>query len=167
MDISVTACSQADLKPRPVYSSATNAILFHTKIYVFGDRFNITQLKELTFSKIITFFREFGAIANTSDADGIMEAVAYAYNKLPFSVQQACSLPSHNVEEKLLVYMAEYTAWARDSLRMSETFVNLLEDSPEFAVALIFSLKTVPPPWAPRVFVKHSRGKETDATRYV
>ena len=130
-------------------SKTTEAILFHTKIYVLGDRFNITKLKDLTFCHITSVFKEFGEIATTSDADGIMKAVAYAYNTLPFSVQQACSLlSSSDVEEKLLVYMAEYTAWARDSLRMNETFLGLLEDCSEFALALIFSLKKpIAPPW--------------------
>ena len=139
--------SQADMKLRPV-SKGTAAILFHTKLYVLGDRFNITKLKDYAFSKISTLFVECGMVADKSDVDAVMEAVAYAFDKLPFSVQQACSLGNLNVKERLLVYMAQYTAWARDSLRMNETFVNLLGDCPEFAVALLFGSITAPvPPW--------------------
>ena len=87
-------------------------------------------------------------VVDTSEADAVMEAVAYAFDKLPISVEQACSLPSLNAKEKLLVYMARYTAWARNSLQMNKTFVNLLGDCPEFAVALLFSSITAPaPPW--------------------
>ena len=143
----MSACSWADVKFRPMNLGVPEAILFHTKMYVLGDRFNITKLKDLTFSKVKSFCNRLGVIAAKGDADGMMEAVAYAYNELPFSVQQASSLPSPNVEEKLLVYLAKYTAWARNSLRTNQKFVNLLADCPQFAMALIYSLKTVPPPW--------------------
>lgn len=136
------------MKPRPVPKNPT-AILFHTKVYVLGDRFNITKLKELAFSKITTLFVECGMVADKGDVDAVMEAVAYAYDKLPLPVQQQpISLDSLNVKEKLLVYMARYTAWARDSLRMNKTFIDLLGDCPEFAVALLFSSRAAPvPPW--------------------
>ena len=128
---------------------STTALLFHTKIYVLGDRFNITKLKDLAFSKITTLFVDCGMVADKHDVDAVMEAVAYAFDKLPLSVKQGpCCLDDLNVKEKLLVYMARYVAWARDSLRMSETFVDLLRDCPEFAVGLLFNSRSAStPPW--------------------
>ena len=132
-----------------------------------ADRFNITKLKDLAFSKITALFVECGMVADKSDVDSVMEAVAYAYDKLPFSVQQACSLGNLNVKEKLLVYMAQYTAWARDSLRMSETFVNLLGDCPEFAVALLFGSITAPvPPWVAQLSSETTKGSAKGSLSY-
>lgn len=130
-------------------SKGAAAIVFHTKVYVLGDRFNITKLKDLTFSKITALFMRCGKVTDKGDVDAVMEAVAYAYDKLPLSVQQGpFSLNNLHVKERLLVYMARYAAWARDSLHRSETFINLLVDCPEFAVALIFGSIAAPvPPW--------------------
>ena len=137
---------QTDIESRPV-PTGTTALLFHTKIYVLGDRFNITKLKDLAFSRITTLFVDRGMVADKSDVDAIVEAIAYAYDNLPLS-QGPLSLDSFNVEEKLLVYMAQYAAWARDSLRMNAVFVNLLRDCPEFAIALLFSSTAASiPPW--------------------
>ena len=121
---------------------STTALLFHTKIYVFADRFNITKLKDFAFSKITTLFEDCGMVAGKSDVDAVVEAVAYAHDKLPLS------LDNLNVKEKLLVYMARYAAWARASLRINAVFVNMLRDCPEFAIALLFSSTAAStPPW--------------------
>ena len=138
--------SQTNIKLSPV-PKATTAILFHTKVYVLADRFNITKLKDLAFSKVTTLFVDLGMVADKPDVDAVMEAIAYAYDKLPLS-HGPLSLHNLNLKERLLVYMARYTAWARDSLQTNKTLMNLLGDCPEFAVALLFSSRTAStPPW--------------------
>ena len=131
---------------RPVSGDIT-AILFHTKVYVLADRFNITKLKDLTFSKVTTLFVDLGMVADKPDVDAVMEAIAYAYDKLPLS-HGPLSLHNLNVKERLLGYMAQYLAWARDSLQTNKKFIDMLGDYPELAVALLFSSRTAStPPW--------------------
>ena len=114
-----------------------------------SDRFNVTKLKELAYSKITTLFVQCGKVAKESDIDAVMEAVTYAFEKLPLSVQKGrCSPENLNSREKLLVYMARYIAWARDSFQKNDSFLGLLEDCPDFAVASVFSSRTASaPPW--------------------
>ena len=128
----------------------STAILFHTKIYVLGDRFNVTKLKDLSYSKITTLFVECGMVAEKVDMDAVMEAVTYAFGHLTLSAQKAqCSPDNLDTKEKLLVYMARYMAWAVDSFQKNELFLNLLEDCPDFAVALVFSSRSASaPPWS-------------------
>ena len=137
------------MKLRPMPES-TEAILFHTKVYILSDRFNITKLKDLAYSKIETLLVKCGMVANKSDIDAVMEAVTYAFGHLTLSVQKGLFSPdSLNSGEKLLVYMVRYIAWARDLFQTNEAFTHLLEESPEFAIALVYTSRSASaPPWS-------------------
>ena len=105
-----------------------------------ADRFNITKLKDLAYSKTTLIFVQCGMVADGSDVDAVMAAVVYAFRNLPLSVQNVwCSRNYLDSKEKLLVYMARYIAWARDSFQENVMFLELLEACPDFAVALVVS----------------------------
>ena len=143
---------KANIQSRPE-PRGPKAILFHTKVYALSDRFNVTKLKDLAYSKITTLFVEYGMVADKSDMDAVMEAITYAFGHLTLSVQKGLFSPdSLNSKEKLLVYMVRYMAWARDSFQNNEAFLYLLEEYPEFAIALVFTSRSASaPPWSETV----------------
>ena len=144
--------TKANIKSRPQPRNP-KGILFHTKVYALSDRFNVTKLKDLAYSKITALFVECGMVADKSDMDAVMEAVTYAFGHLTLSVQKGPFSPdSLNSKEKLLVYMVRYMAWARDSFQKNEAFLHLLEECPEFAIALVFTSRSASaPPWSETV----------------
>lgn len=89
-------------------------------------------------------------VAEESDVEAVMEAVTYAFGHLALSVQKGrCSPENLHSKERLLVYMARYMAWARDSFQKDDAFLGLLEDSSEFAVAMVFSSRAASgAPWS-------------------
>ena len=89
-------------------------------------------------------------VAENSDIDAVIEAVTYAFRRLPLSVQTGwCSPKNANSRERLLVYMAQYMAWARDSFQKHDEFYNLLESCHDFAVALVVNSRAASvPPWS-------------------
>ncbi|KAF8459926.1 hypothetical protein BDZ91DRAFT_740598 [Kalaharituber pfeilii] len=125
---------------------ATSALLGHTKIYVLADRFNTVALKDLAYNKITALLVDLGMVAAANDVEAVMTAVSYAFGNLPFSTSSTrISAPT----EKLLNYFAQYTSWALDVFRTNLEFCSLLENSPDFARALVTNSRSAAtPPWS-------------------
>ena len=113
-----------------------------------ADRFNIIKLKNLAYSKAGTILRRW-RVDDESELGAVMEAVAYGFRNLALSVRNVrCSSDYLDSKEKLLVLMARYISWARDSFQQNATFIGLLEECPQFAVALVISSgAALVPPW--------------------
>lgn len=89
-------------------------------------------------------------VDDASEVDAVMVAAAFAFLNLPLSVRNvSCSRNYLDSKEKLLVYMARYIAWARDSFQQNVMFLELLEACPGFAVALaVSSGASLVAPWS-------------------
>ncbi|KAF8460191.1 hypothetical protein BDZ91DRAFT_785494 [Kalaharituber pfeilii] len=137
-----------------------SSLLYHTKLYVFADRFNIAGLSDLSLSKVTTLLVECGMVASPQDITSVTLAIAYACANLPFSTVSSSAsstagasthsspavsgLPS----DRLLRYFTQYATWTLDSLRNSREFIDLLSNSHDFAIAVaVNSSATAHPPW--------------------
>ncbi|KAF8460110.1 hypothetical protein BDZ91DRAFT_785504 [Kalaharituber pfeilii] len=126
------------------------ALLYHTKIYVLADRFNVVTLKGLAYSRITAMLAEIGVVAEKADVEAMVAVVNYAFGNLPFSSSnpKIISVP----REPLLKYFAHYTSWALDVFTTSDAFCDLLVQCPDFAQALVFNSNPARrPPWVDAV----------------
>ncbi|KAF8460190.1 hypothetical protein BDZ91DRAFT_685039 [Kalaharituber pfeilii] len=137
-----------------------SSLLYHTKLYAFGDRFNVAGLMDLTYCKITTVLMECGMVTSQEDITSVISAIAYACENLRFSTvdwsgsstagaSTTSSPPISGLpSDRLLRYFTQYSVWALDSLRTSCEFINLLSSSNDFAIALVVSSSAVAvPPW--------------------
>lgn len=124
----------------------STALLYHTKIYVLADRFNIPLLKDLAFSKITTLLAELGMVAERADLVAIVAAVEYAYDNL--LAHSGSSSDSGPTPERLLQYFTRYISWTLDVFRSNDEFLKLLASNSDFAEALVVSCSpALTPPW--------------------
>ncbi|KAF8459930.1 hypothetical protein BDZ91DRAFT_834898 [Kalaharituber pfeilii] len=126
---------------------AASALLGHTKIYVFADRFNTVPLKDLAYNNITALLADLGMVAAADDVEAVMTAISYAFGNLPFSSFSSSCIAAPT--ERLLKYFAQYTSWALDVFRAKTEFCSLLEHSSDFAKALVTNSRSAAtPPWS-------------------
>ncbi|KAF8460091.1 hypothetical protein BDZ91DRAFT_430922 [Kalaharituber pfeilii] len=80
------------------------ALLYHTKIYVLADRFNVVTLKSLAYSKITGMLAEIGMIAEKDDVEAMTAVVTYAFANLLFSSSNPRTISTP--KERLLQYLS-------------------------------------------------------------
>ena len=123
-------------RPNP---SSVSAVLHHTTIYTFAERFNIPMLKDLAYSRTIALL---AGKPQENDVTHIMAAVMHAFDNLPLST-------SSGAIERLLRYFIDYIDWALDIFRPTDDFRSCLKRCPDFLE--VFVMNTAPnmvPPWA-------------------
>ncbi|KAF8459941.1 hypothetical protein BDZ91DRAFT_740635 [Kalaharituber pfeilii] len=149
-------------------TSAATSLLPHAKLYVLADRFNIPDLKLLSYTRLTD-------ILSSSCEDpqnptpppkrliprDLLAATKFAFENLPpdphtttssrfriDSVRTPAAAAASGNEENLLEFLAGYATWALDSLRADPEFCDFVEESAEFARALICGAKPADtPPW--------------------
>ena len=109
---------------------ASNLIL-HIKLYIFGDRFNIVALKDLTYTKSVAILRELRLHCEGADQDHILTFL----KGLRLASEH---LPSTN--DELMVSLVEILASAIKQIRVHPKFTELLLAQPEVGVALCMNL---------------------------
>ncbi|KAF8452946.1 hypothetical protein BDZ91DRAFT_802508 [Kalaharituber pfeilii] len=127
---------------------SSSALLYHTKLYVLADRFNIIPLGNLSYSKITALLAELRMMSGEADVEAVMSTVAYAFDNLPFptvnptssttsdALSPTFTCSAHTPSNKLLKYLVQYVSWALDVLRSSSHFSDVLATSHDFARAL-------------------------------
>ena len=141
---------------------ASNLIL-HIKLYIFGDRFNIVALKDLTYTKSVAILRELRLHGEGADQDHILTFL----KGLRLASEH---LPSTN--DKLMVFLVEILAWAFKQIRVHPEFTELLLAQPEVGVALCMNLDVGSgvSPWLgmdsdpPLLRFRRYTGKDQDTT---
>ena len=143
---------------------ADQTILAHTKVYVLADRFNITALKTLSFSKLSALFKAMGvsvALLTETHAIAITNTVSYAFDNLPFrggdttgststGSNQGPAVPTTSTTdlEPLLKFLAHYISWSLEIFKNMDGFLKLLSDHPDLLKVVLFSCKPASsPPW--------------------
>ncbi|RPB23930.1 hypothetical protein L211DRAFT_825127 [Terfezia boudieri ATCC MYA-4762] len=135
-----------DYQPAILAPKSTAALLYHSKIYVLADRFNIPLLKDLAFLKITALLEELGMVAKRTDLVAMVTAVTYAYDNL--LVHSGKPSVSGSTLERLLQYFTQYISWALDAFRSNDGFKKLLVSNSDFAEALVVSCSPArAPPW--------------------
>ncbi|KAI5779197.1 hypothetical protein DFH27DRAFT_587339 [Peziza echinospora] len=144
----------------------SNGLLVHAKLYALADRFNVTSLRDLAFSKCTALLVEYGELSDTEDIIDIVGAMRFAFENLPsrnmfdnMNPTVGGSFSSASIGDKsLLVYLGKYASWNLDSLKAQKDFVRLIEDNAEFAKAVLcYSVQATDAPWVPRTSLSHSK----------
>lgn len=129
----------------PMTSSSFQKLLPNANLYVLGDMYNITLLKDIAFDKLTAHIIEIGnRLEERKEIDAVIQLFEYAFENLPEREDQI---------DPLLEYLGRYAAWALDKFRESKDFISLFAGSnrADF-VKLIFSNVPNSPtaPWEPR-----------------
>ncbi|KAF8452954.1 hypothetical protein BDZ91DRAFT_853279 [Kalaharituber pfeilii] len=156
----------------PPLPKSTSALLQHIKLYALADRFNTSILKDLAYSKITAYLSHVGMVSDEEDVSAILFAITYAFENLPCTTENKTSLAPNAVpSEKLLKYLAQYTAWSLDVFRGNSEFGSLLHQYPDLATALVMlSHAAATPPWmevVPKVADDQKASKVAVATNHV
>jgi len=159
----------------PPHSPPTTSLLSHIHLYVFGDRFNIPPLQNLSYNHIISLLPQLqlhmpsgGSSAPTaaatstttshllSDRDHLilLRALRYAADNLP------------STSDRLMMQLIQTLAWSLESVSPLPEFAVVVHAQPEVAVAVCRAARgSVEPPWVqvdfrkPRPAVKEGGGK--------
>ncbi|KAF8459935.1 hypothetical protein BDZ91DRAFT_851825 [Kalaharituber pfeilii] len=114
------------------------ALLTHTKIYVFAERFNIQGLKDESYTKATQSLQLMDGYPRPDDEElaELADVFEYAFDNLPVD------------KDKLLEFYAQYIAWALELLRTKEDFRSLLANHRDIAaVVLNMVRRRSVPPW--------------------
>ena len=140
---------------------ADQSLLAHTKVYVLADRFNITTLKNLSFSKISALLENVGTppdelSLNENQAIALISAATYACKKLLLSTTSITSSTSNPdlgpgvapIMEPLLKFFAQYISWALRLFKDNEGLLKLLSNHPNLLQVVLSSCRpAIHPPW--------------------
>ncbi|KAL4890987.1 hypothetical protein BDV59DRAFT_203978 [Aspergillus ambiguus] len=108
----------------------------HLLLYIFGDIYLISPLKHLAFAKIMEYLRMTGRLLRVGSLEVIVAVFATAFAKLP-----DC--------DPFLTWIAQYGVWCIQSLRLHQSFMELLKTTPHLSVRLISAMEASQfPPWA-------------------
>ena len=132
--------------------------MVHVKLYVLADRFNITILRELSYSRCTALLVSLGNVQSPTDLQAILDALRYAFENLPsrniFDMPQAATDSAETdgtQKHNLLLYFGRYAAWILVALRGQKGFGRLIEDNVEFAKAVVSQTSAaVGAPWVVR-----------------
>ncbi|KAF8455599.1 hypothetical protein BDZ91DRAFT_852753 [Kalaharituber pfeilii] len=156
----------------PDYDTTDAELMAHVKLYVFGDRFNIRELRDLALCLVAGILGKIGGSNNGFSDRAVtdfIQASAYALANLPLTtLQEPCSYEPWNEDltpeeqptkssfsvrrppvdpmEHLLAYLVRFTAWVWESFRQNEALMNfLLYDAPsEFRTEVFANLTPRP-----------------------
>ncbi|KAI5779196.1 hypothetical protein DFH27DRAFT_587337 [Peziza echinospora] len=136
---------------------SSEALITHLKLYAIADRFNITTLRELSFSRCSELIVKLGNVQSPKDLEAILGGMRYAFENLPsrnlFDMPKAASdsAEPENTENNILLYLGQYAAYILVALRGQEGFGRLIEDNAEFAKAVVSQTSAANfAPWALR-----------------
>ncbi|KAF8458767.1 hypothetical protein BDZ91DRAFT_785756 [Kalaharituber pfeilii] len=110
-----------------------SSLLQHTKLYVFGDRFHIITLQDLSFARIQTLLSHL-KLQDDYQEDGLilLKAIGFAADNLP------------TVDDRLIVCFLKLVASRLKFLAVLPEFAELVHAQPEVALELKFDQRR---PW--------------------
>lgn len=128
----------------PMKSPSFQKLLPNANLYVLGDMYNITPLKDIAFDKLTAHIVEIGnRLEGRREIRAVIQLFEYAFENLPEREDQV---------DPLLEYLGKYAAWALDKFSENKDFISIFAGNNRVDfVKLIFS--NVPnssvAPWEP------------------
>ncbi|KAF8466856.1 hypothetical protein BDZ91DRAFT_724177 [Kalaharituber pfeilii] len=119
------------------HEDANDSPLQHIKLYVLADRFNIAELRTLSFRKLRLFIKKSSTNLTSWTPTMAVEAARYAIDSLP------------KVTDHLVQYLLRYIAWILPKVRDMPEFASLIREHADVAITLLqLAQPTQEPPWA-------------------
>ncbi|KAF8463277.1 hypothetical protein BDZ91DRAFT_731906 [Kalaharituber pfeilii] len=138
-------------KDYTVNKSSLDLFLIHTKLYVLGDRFNVTALQDAAFAYITASLAATPEVS-AKTAPSVLATLLYALDNLP------------SAQDRLVNYLLRYIAWALDVLAWLPAFAELAYAHPDVVVGVCKIAKPASePPWGVKKTVE---AKETAKTKF-
>lgn len=121
---------------------------YHAKLYVLADRFNISALEDLAFSRITALLASIGMVSLRKDIVEVSAAIVYAYENFPLRAGVPITDTPVAPTERLLRYLTHFIAWALEIFKYNDRFMELLASCPDFTDALVGACSpALMPPW--------------------
>lgn len=134
-------------------SAPSSHLIIHARLYALADRFNVTGLKGLAFTKLTDILVELDYLTDPRDIKDAIAMIAYAFENLPVA-----SGESGGMGEKLLDYLVQYAAWSLGALRVHEEFWELVEGEADFAKGVLAGVEEAEiAPWKEQGKAKEKR----------
>lgn len=121
--------------PETDFTSENHPLLVHIRLYIFSHTYLINELQQLSYEKVTTCLTDLDKPDGLDIQLAVVDALRLAFYRLP---QHDC----------LLDWLAQYSAYCIDKLRVQGSFHDLLRDFPTLSSRMILSLSPASsPPW--------------------
>ncbi|KAK1143169.1 hypothetical protein N8T08_007055 [Aspergillus melleus] len=121
--------------PETDFTSENHPLLIHIRLYIFSQIYFIPDLPKLAYEKTTACFADLDKPDGLDKQLAVVDALRLSFSRL-----------SHN--DTLLDWLAQYTAYSVDKLRLQGSFHDLLKDFPALSSRMMNSLSPAQtPPW--------------------